>query len=107
MKNGNRSETGQVMFMRGCTRLLYSTLTIIRQRERERERESARVYVCVRMCKSGKERVRVSVTKKKGNEIKTKKNGVKMWAERVTMVVIYDRFVFFSVEKFFIPLLYS
>lgn len=23
------------------------------------------------------------------------------------MVVIYDRFVFFSVEKFFIPLLYS
>lgn len=27
--------------------------------------------------------------------------------ERVTMVVIYDRFVFFSVEKFFIPLLYS
>lgn len=27
--------------------------------------------------------------------------------ERITMVVIYDRFVFFSVEKFFIPLLYS
>ena len=25
----------------------------------------------------------------------------------VTIVVIYDRFVFFSVEKFFIPLLYS
>ena len=26
---------------------------------------------------------------------------------RVIMVVTYDRFVFFSVEKFFIPLLYS
>lgn len=32
---------------------------------------------------------------------------IKREGKRVTMVVIYDRFVFFSVEKFFIPLLYS
>lgn len=56
-------------------------------RERERMRERAIV----------KERER------KKNILIKKKSG----RERVTMVVIYDRFVFFSVEKFFIPLLYS
>lgn len=63
-------------------------------RKRERGRERVR------------ERERESVSKrekKKNILIKEKKRG----KERVTMVVIYDRFVFFSVEKFFIPLLYS
>lgn len=75
MKNGNRSETGQVMFMRGCTRLLYSAPTIIRQREGERVRACMSAFACVKAGKSVCVCVCVSVTKKKGNEIKTKKRG--------------------------------
>ena len=53
MKNGNGSETGQVMFMRGCTRLLYSAPAIIRQREGERVRACmSAVFACVKAGKS-------------------------------------------------------
>lgn len=48
------------------------------------------------------------IEKKKKRKKETRKRvDLNFWGERVIMVVTYDRFVFFSVEKFFIPLLYS
>lgn len=57
-------------------------------------------------CRSGNARIIKRREKERRKNILIKKKK-KRGRERVTMVVIYDRFVFFSVEKFFIPLLYS
>lgn len=76
---------------------------------RDRTRRVAIRPISVHSISSGPTVVRIMRVQLKTSvkKIYIDKRKKKRGRKRVTMVVIYDRFVFFSVEKFFIPLLYS